>query len=145
MQRYSIYKKHATVPHIDYKKTCEKLRFSFPNTFSPHRLFLGLPAIRQRKGKIFAFSFRIALALHYLWIRQAAARQCERKNLRLFLSHCARLALSLDKTGGGSAMREEKSSLFPFALRSPCTIFAFEKKNGHQIINISVEFLLPLQ
>jgi len=30
-------------------------------------------------------------------------------------------------------------------LRSPCTIFAFEKKNGHQIINISVEFLLLLQ
>ena len=44
-------------------------------------------------------------------------------NKKCFFSfHCARLALSLNKIGGGSAMKIKKCFFF-FSLRSPCTIF----------------------
>ena len=51
-----------------------------------------------------------------------SARQCQ-KNQRAVFLYCARLALSFDKTGFGSAMSKNQRAVF-FVLRSPCTIFA---------------------
>ena len=57
--------------------------------------------------------FAIALGLHYLLIRQAAPRQCQ-KISELFFCYCARLALSFDKTDCASAMSKKISELLFF-------------------------------
>ncbi len=41
-----------------------------------------------------------------------------------FFLYCTRLSLSLNKIGGGSAIKKKKFMFFLFVLHSPFTIFA---------------------